>query len=737
MSLTDYDLLSKPLHTLQVEELQEVRHIADSMFARLTRPFRQSRVEWEFDFDATLRDAAQNGGNLLPTYTRQVKTHPKSSLVIAMSLSGIDRCYAVGLIPLLSELKKFLNFKLFIYTDTLVQAQFTEDGYLANDCDLAWNNVIAPVVFAQLADMDFDRQETKLLLIDSLGGGDSEWYSGWCVDISHKARIAQREFTGNCSWTDARGWLNGRYDKFAEMPDEYLPYQWQEKVDRNISKRWVNTPALREYLIRYIFNPDFGNVKHGCYDVMKQTKSWVNVTNVFAGVKEKFKSVHLLTPIYTQTTQHMFKTHFRQYGLVDFHHQADTLEGFGKMLINIVYGRETNRLTTSQIRFGKYDGKGMGGDEEDGFTEDEVSGHSELTKTFKDCFIDCPDVEHPLPSPTTHTFVKMNLRRTDYHEEQIPYDEIDLDLYWRWGSILNKFPDWKIDASWSYYSKLAEANKVLDFIRGKFFAPAISEYDVYIKDRIYEPDHNKSDIPEPEYKQFHTRALQKHAEDLLRLFSKVYVPYFIKLPLKSVVWCTLGKFRHDKLAISASPADSDDQKRATVFHEMGHWAEHVCPAIGVFTNNLLRQLTGEVNLQKLVPVGAGEYAAPKKDDKWIDDYAGKWYRRHHRELPNPTEILTVHLSYFHSPKVLMELLAHDPKMVKMVAFILMGGPVALLEALKDAKTQKALEGIKQRDRRANAIKERKGRPRGGNNRKEEIPNVFDDTPREERKSFGI
>ena len=93
----NYALLERKLHTLTTQEIRELRRIADTVFEPLTRPFRQTRTVDVFDYKATIK-RAQKIGHLIPTYSRQEREHRKSRLVIAMSLSGIDRCSAVSLI---------------------------------------------------------------------------------------------------------------------------------------------------------------------------------------------------------------------------------------------------------------------------------------------------------------------------------------------------------------------------------------------------------------------------------------------------------------------------------------------------------------------------------------------------------------------------------------------------------------------------------------------------------------
>ena len=104
----------------------------------------------------------------------------------------------------------------------------------------------------------------------------------------------------------------------------------------------------------------------------------------------------------------------------------------------------------------------------------------------------------------------------------------------------------------------------------------------------------------------------------------------------------------------------------------------------------------------MISVGFGEKAMPVQDGStnWIVPYAGKWYCRAKSEIPNLTEILTVYGEYFSSSDRLIQLMQYDPFMVRFVAFILMGGPVAAMTALENIKQREALNQINQRNRKS-------------------------------------
>ena len=150
-------------------------------------------------------------------------------------------------------------------------------------------------------------------------------------------------------------------------------------------------------------------------------------------------------------------------------------------------------------------------------------------------------------------------------------------------------------------------------------------------------------------------------------------------------------------------------------------------------------MTGEfASTATMAPVGVGEYAMEVLPGRtpWLIDYAGKWYRRHDTDLPNPTEIFSVHMEFFRSPEALVELLEHDIFMVRACAFILMGGPIALVDECKAARLREAMTEIAQRGRKSTSYKG----SGGGSKKKKDQPQQPKSTPPtivEESKSFGI
>lgn len=161
---------------------------------------------------------------------------------------------------------------------------------------------------------------------------------------------------------------------------------------------------------------------------------------------------------------------------------------------------------------------------------------------------------------------------------------------------------------------------------------------------------------------------------------------------------------------------------------MGHHLESTCPPVGVFSNELLRQKGGKFDRKKLVQVGSdGEWGMPVTNGSpdWVKPYAGKWYKRNHSNLPNDTEIISVHSEFFANKEKLAILIKHDPAMVRFMAFVYMGGPVAAMSALQDLKHRKVLDQISQKDRSSTGYSRNKGGwGRGGSSKKEKTNRGF-------------
>ena len=64
------NVLDKQLHTFEVNEIKEIKRLADTIFEPLVRPFRQNRIVEEFSVRRTLQTAMRIG-QLLPTYEKR------------------------------------------------------------------------------------------------------------------------------------------------------------------------------------------------------------------------------------------------------------------------------------------------------------------------------------------------------------------------------------------------------------------------------------------------------------------------------------------------------------------------------------------------------------------------------------------------------------------------------------------------------------------------------------------
>jgi hypothetical protein len=728
------ELLYKKMHALEPNEIGEIKSIADTIFEPLIRPFRQKRSVSEFDYRKTIK-MAQKIGHLMPCYSRTEREHRKSKLVIAMSLSGVDRCAAVSLIPLFAELKKFLDFKLFIYTNDIVEAKFTEDGFLANDHEICWNNVVAPMVFYKLSQMEFSKQEDTLLLIDSLGGGDSEWFWYWNNEKNEEIRSEQKKYLvpeGNWGgyWSKLRNLLGGDYDKIKTLSKKDIPQAWAKTVARNTSERWVDAPALQEYLVRWLFNPEFGSANHDSSTPYYLNGQYIGNSSRIGDfthlLSNKFKRIHLLSPAYNESTEETLKRLLRL-NFIDYHHKADTINGLANVLSNIVHGKCTDRLTYDKPIFSTFI------DDEIEIETEEDDNHNELTVSNKSCFEDCVAPDKIFPEKTTFSvpIKKRGMDHLSYNE--IPYNKCDVaewiprDSEWDIvrHSSFESIPDLTIDPSSSKFTQFEEAKKFLTQVKNcEIRANKYRDNTFSLCQR-----EGKEISLEPNYLDHRTRALKPHVDEVLKLFSPQYQEYIEELPLQNVVWCNRGNFCAQKLSIGIPPEEKSSWEKV-IFHEVGHYLEHVCPQVGAFTNGLIRYKVDGIKKGKLIDLAPGEKAMPVTNGTtpWIKPYAGKWYPREHKDLPNATEILSVYLEYFSSYESLLKLAKHDLHMTKFIAFILMGGPIAAFNATQFAKETKILNQIEQKSRPSRGY--RRGRPSGSGSGRTK-------TPKTNTKRFGV
>lgn len=716
----NFELLDKPLFTLLPSELEEIKTVADVLFTRLCRPFQLTTARTVFSYDKTIRSAMKLG-EFLPQYDKVHRHTNKSRLVIAMSLSGIDRCYAVGLIPLLFQLQKVLDFKLFIYTDDLVPAVFTPDGFLENDIDIAWNNSNWANMLARLTTMEFNKQEDHLLIIDSLGSaGDSKWFDYWSSENVASVQAAQEQYLTH-EWNAIRQYLNGNYNK---INDAMMPSSWGEIVTRNCTNRWVNTPAMKQYLVRWLLHPQFGRTKHGTLATTSRYHSLYLSASVKA-IRDQFASIHLLTPSFSERSRSRLN-HIREHNFVDFHHEADTLEGVSKVFVNIVFRKETQqRLRTPVIQFSEYN------DQVEQVEEEETGEleHSNLLKGSK-CFSGCKDV-NKLPE-TTFKLDKRKRGTYDVINEEIPFNELDVSSYSSYF-FKNKLPSLEIKPSWSTFSKEQAAQEWLDALKSIELYCWKSDGDDGTSHEIY--DRKRQTIPKEEldawvdninFAAHRTSALRPFVREMLDLYAPAYFQYMKTLPLQNVIWCTRGMFNHTKVTIASSVTTNKEEQQRVVWHEFAHYLNFVCPAINVFDNELLRNRTGMNGSDKksdFIKLNQGEYALQPKEGQpdWIMPYAGKYYKRIHRHLCNDTEIIPCYITEFRTPSKIVTLFETDPDMAYFIAFVICGGPLAVLDYKIESKRRAALREIKkmeeqmtERAMRATSTKKR-GRPKSSGN----------------------
>jgi hypothetical protein len=339
-----------------------------------------------------------------------------------------------------------------------------------------------------------------------------------------------------------------------------------------------------------------------------------------------------------------------------------------------------------------------------------------------------PFVGADFPTQTTLKLDKQIRGSNLVKIQELPFNEVDLEellpsdfsfhSFWN-DKILS--PDFEIERGDSEYTRLLKAEEVLETIhkyhivynKGYGYMGLVREKRPLVADATK----LQGILDGVEYAKHNTRSVRNDVEELLLLVAPAYHNYLHDLAIKYVIWCTQSLYAQDHRAISINPTGSPERKRELVFHECGHYLESTCPPLGTFTNELLRQKCGQVDKKKLIQVGGGkEFAMPVTNGTadWIKPYAGKWYQRQHPHLPNETEVVSVHLEYFSSKEKLVQLIRHDPNMVRFMAFVIMGGPVAAMDAIQELKRRQALDQIRQRENKSFGYRTRY---RGGGGRR--------------------
>jgi hypothetical protein len=188
-----------------------------------------------------------------------------------------------------------------------------------------------------------------------LGGGDSHWYYNWTYSDREECQKEQEKYlasAGRYSWAKRiRQQLNGDFNKINKIE---LPDQWQKLVDKNCNDRWIETPALREYMVRWLFHPQFGSVKHANGKI-----PYCDAFDIMARLKGKYRSLHLLTPNLSQYNSIFDR--IKKLNVFDYHHKTNTIRGFADVLAAIVHGSVvfegpyTKKISYEKVQLGEYD----------------------------------------------------------------------------------------------------------------------------------------------------------------------------------------------------------------------------------------------------------------------------------------------------------------------------------------------------------------------------------------------
>lgn len=715
------DLLHQPLATIQERDIHQLQRLAQHAFEPLIRPFREQKRNRVFSFSNTI-DHAIRHGMVLPKHTFNTTPTRSAKLVIALSLNGIDRCYAVSLIPLLSQLRRYVDFEIYIYTTQLIPAVI-RDGFFHNDCQLTWNHVYAPRAFVQLwehlnAGVRHHGRERELLIIDSCGGAGSEWYvDDWHGDLES---ASVREYTELMrEWSGFRKELDGAYHLWERVATGQTKRRLRQLINKNC-ERFTNCPALGNYLVRWLLNPTVDIKLRPSY----LTPNYSHLTSALHSMRDVVANVHWMLPGGRSNYKHR---RLIEEGLIDYVHHAEDLSQFGQVIANICHHRCTHKLTREPVTFGLFQAattklQDLIIESKKQETSQAESKSEEKTALVLEAIAvkELPDAPFPV-IPETRFTLKGRGKEGDEKEKQVPYANIDplfhykeetynRELTHRLESLFSScFDDIPLEdagnPNLSVFSKLTLIERVLKRIPyiEIFFRTTADA--ITMQARLGDGPNSLDGLtscyrllPNSEVGDT-SRIFEAHTPSFLEVSALVHPNYSTwcnAIPLYQLAMQDRGDFSHRAMSLTFHPQLTEKE---TVFHEFGHYLEHVCPAVGVTLWKYIyeRMSPQEPDSWETVSVGDGEQAYKPKNYPWLELYTGKTYKPAHHELPPPTEVLSMHLQSFANFATLCHLIANDRASFYLTLFVLRAGPLGFMQALKEYKYLRSSPSLRQKN----------------------------------------
>lgn len=674
--MLEADYLYKPFNRFTPTEISFLGK-SKRLFEPILRPFRVQRVDRQFDIKRTIKYACGHEDIMAQFKYTQVPTR-NSKLVIAVSLNGIDRCACVAILPLLGQLRELLDIPIYIYTTDVTKAELIK-GNLVNSADIGWNHVIAPYVFNKLATiMSTQHKNAKLLIIDSLGNTECPWHTSWTSwDESQLLRelntydtaelAALREYVKHNGKTN---WQAGCSKAMATTINKW--------VTKNVT-RFIDTPALEEHVIDWVLNPTFTKFTENI------NRYRTDYATAIANLRTKVREIHLLS---TREVSSTYTLTALKRQLLDYYHEANTLDGFSKVLTNIYHGRCTHRLSKHTANFGIFQA-----------TQEEIPGYIpqeeelQLDKKSKQALNLTPIAKWLPQEYWEHKHVNPQTKEQGIKQVYFSTYEPELEstlIRKMTTAMLQDIPLEELtDANTSNYSKVQIMRAVLNRLQTRML---VSNKQT-TKDTNIQFHHAPTD-----QRVLHPKALQshelwphlgQHLESVYSLLSPHYNKYLEALPLAQLSLAPRAHFIPAYLAMCATPSALD----VTIYHEMGHYFEHAIPLIGVYAIRDLKLRGNTENLSSLeVTVHNGDKSYTLINP-YINRYSSKVYKAATRHLPIATEVFSTHLEYFTSPETLISLYTKDEEAFTLMVFLLIGGPQVVLDNYIHYRSVAAQSGL--------------------------------------------
>jgi hypothetical protein len=690
--------LDIPLEKFSEDQINNIGHLAPQVFEPLLRPFRTQRVERQFSMRQTVKGALRTG-SLLPRYANTPIPTRSARLVIAMSLSGIDRCYAVALIPLLLKLRNLLDFDIYIYTTDIVKAEISPQGF-TNDYLLDWNHVYGPHVFSKLSNImaSYKGEAPELLIIDGGGGQASTWYSEWAQTESLASYSEYNKSMGPPTIATLRVQLQGDYTQWEHLASDSAR-EWIRKRIKTNSKRFVDCPALKPYLLRWLLHPS--KVHRTPTDQLPAGYDHYQLNKAMLSLRQSCQAVHWLQVdgSYSYILSKLVSSRS-----IDYRHAAETLRDFSRVLTNICHHKCTGRISKPNTNIGQFQAKTESLDSE----TDDIEEIEWVPTSTKGRLVIPPYPTTPITAINQRYKGKGGIAK----ERQVPYAK--LQPIWGYSSA-NEFtaalhsliptylkgipideagdPNISNGSRIEIYAELRQriATRPICFTSNvKHTAPAWGYRDIPYTPRTTHPAlrllHTSEVLQTPEL----FEATDDIFMNALQWLNTAYDEQCQEFPLYQLAWQTRGDFSPHHLSITFSP---NQAATPTIYHELGHYIEHISPEVACCCAQFLAERLGEESITR--KMYGNEIALVNPNRPWLQEYMGKVYPPVHRQLPPRTELLSMGFEYFRDPLSLCKLITGDRDLFNLMVFILSGGARNSLVAFMEFQEKRSFRPPKQ------------------------------------------